>query len=150
MLGGIPTGRDVHVLHARLRYFDPARRRAGLPEQVGALVDGMTGDEVSVQLINLDPVEARTVIVQGGAYAEHQITRVRSAPVPGAAAEAERSLAARGRGGRGSAPPEPAAPVELTVDRSHFAVRLGPGCGIRLVVGMRRYANQATFAVPWV
>ena len=24
MLGGIPTGRDVHVLHCRLRYFDPA------------------------------------------------------------------------------------------------------------------------------
>lgn len=34
MLGGIPTGRDVHALHAQLRYFDPARRRAGLPEQV--------------------------------------------------------------------------------------------------------------------
>src|SRR3954447_14499442 len=39
MLGGLPTGRDVHALHARVRYFDPERRRAGLPEQVGALVE---------------------------------------------------------------------------------------------------------------
>jgi hypothetical protein len=66
MLGGMPTGRDVHVLHARLRYFDPGRRRAGLPDHVAALVERLTEDEVVVQLVNLDPVEARTVLVQGG------------------------------------------------------------------------------------
>src|SRR5206468_8161263 len=76
MLGGLPTGRDVHVLHARVRYFDPARRRAGLPEHVGALVERMTEDDVMLRLVNLDAVDARTVIVQGGAYAEHQITSV--------------------------------------------------------------------------
>jgi hypothetical protein len=150
MLGGLPTGRDVHVLHARLRYFDPARRRAGLPEHVGALVDRMTEDEVGVQLVNLDPVEARTVIVQGGAYAEHQITRVRSEPLPDAARDAENSRTGRGRGGRRTTVPEPQLPVDVDVNRSHFAVRLGPGCGIRLVVGMRRYANRPTFAFPWV
>ena len=31
MLGGLPTGREGHPLHARLRYFDPERRRAGVP-----------------------------------------------------------------------------------------------------------------------
>ena len=39
MLGGLPVGRTGYPLHCRLRYFDPARRRAGLPEQVGALVE---------------------------------------------------------------------------------------------------------------
>ena len=122
MLGGIPTGRDVHVLHCRLRYFDPARRRAGLPEHVAALVDHMTEDEVGVQLVNLDPVETRTVIVQAGAYAEHSFTHVRS---------------------------EGEAPVDLEVTGSHVAVKLAPGCGLRLALGMRRFANQPTFAFPW-
>ena len=34
MLGGLPTGRTGYPLHCRLRYFDPQRRRAGLPEDV--------------------------------------------------------------------------------------------------------------------
>src|SRR5262249_50041757 len=101
MLGGLPTGRDVHVLHARLRYFDPSRRRAGLPEQVAALVERMTEDEVTVRLVNLDPLEARTVIVQGGSYAEHQLTTVRA---------------------DGDEQPTP-------IDHTHFAVRLAPGAG---------------------
>jgi hypothetical protein len=122
MLGGLPTGRDVHVLHARLRYFDPARRRAGLPEQVAALVERMTADEVTVRLVNLDPVDARTVIVQGGAYAEHQITSIRA---------------------EGTDQP-------VAVDHTHFAVKLAPGAGTRLTIGMQRYANQPTLAFPWV
>ncbi|MBI2964574.1 MAG: hypothetical protein HYY34_00020, partial [Chloroflexi bacterium] len=44
MLGGLPTGRVGYPLHCRLRYFDPARRRPGVPEDVAALVDRMTGD----------------------------------------------------------------------------------------------------------
>ncbi|HEV2124750.1 MAG TPA: hypothetical protein VGW38_18540, partial [Chloroflexota bacterium] len=124
MLGGIPTGRDVHVLHARVRYFDPARRRAGLPEHVAALVERMTEDEVTLQLVNLDPVEAKTVIVQGGGYAEHQITHVQT----------------EGQD----------APAAAEVNHTHFAVQLAPGAGARLKIGMQRYANQPTFAMPWV
>ena len=36
----------------------------------------MTADETVVVLVNTSPLEARTVIVQGGAYAEHQIDTV--------------------------------------------------------------------------
>jgi hypothetical protein len=149
MLGGMPTGRDVHVLHARLRYFDPARRRAGLPEHVGALVEKMGENQVTVQLVNLDPVEARTVIVQGGAYAEHQITRVRSEAVAETAGESEGMLLGRATGRR-QAPREESAPVTVEVDGTHFAVRLAPGTGTRLTIDMQRYANQPTFAFPWV
>jgi hypothetical protein len=131
MLGGIPVGRTGYPLHCRLRYFDPARRRAGLPEQVGALVERMTEDAVTVQLVNLDPVAARTVIVQGGAYAEHQITHVRVDSVD------------NGDGAEGAAAP-------TAVDHPHFAVCLAPGAGTRLTVGMTRYANQPTLAFPWV
>jgi hypothetical protein len=120
MLGGIPTGRSGCPLHCRLRYFDPVRRRAGLPEDVAALVETMNADEVTVTLVNLSPLHERTVIVQSGAYAEHQIESV---TVDG----------------------------ETTpVDRPHVSVRLAPGCGSQLTVKTSRYANQPTFAMPWV
>src|SRR5439155_1006571 len=75
-LGGLPQGRQGTIQVCRLRYFDPAARRAGLPEGVAALVERMTPDSVTVQLVNLDQVEARRVVVQAGAYAEHQFTGV--------------------------------------------------------------------------
>ena len=119
MLGGLPTGRVGYPLHCRLRYFDPDRRRAGLPDDVGALVDSMTEDEVSVTLLNLSPVATKTVIVQGGAYAEHQFVSIASNA------------------------------GELSVDHSHFVVRLAPGSGERLTIRMKRYANRPTSALPW-
>ncbi|MCY1670857.1 hypothetical protein OVA07_07485 [Novosphingobium sp. SL115] len=66
--GGVP-------LHCRLRYFDPARRRAGIPEDVAALVHGMTDRETRVTLVNLGTAP-RDVVVQGGAFGEHRIDAV--------------------------------------------------------------------------
>jgi hypothetical protein len=106
-------------LHCRLRYFDPERRRAGLPENVAALVDELGPEHASVTLINLNPVTARTVSVQGGAYAEHRIESV--------------SLNDR----------------RVDVGGSAFNVQLQPGCGARLRLTMKRYANQPTLAFPW-
>ena len=63
-------------LHARLRYFDPVRRRAGLPEDVAALVDKLEADRTGVTLVNLNPSRERVVTVQGGAYGEHLISSV--------------------------------------------------------------------------
>ena len=119
MLGGLPTGREGHPLHARLRYFDPERRRAGVPEDVAALVTRMTDTETSVTLVNVNQVEARTVVVQGGAYAEHDIA----------------SASANG--------------VMLDVDGSSFAIRLAPGAGAEIELTMTRYANRPTLAFPW-
>ena len=119
MLGGLATGRVGFPLHSRLRYFDPGRRRAGIPEDVAALVEKMSEDEVEVSLVNVNPVEERNVIVQGGAYAEHQFA----------------SLMIDDR--------------TVPVEDSAFGVRLAPGCGGSLKIKMKRYANQPTFAFPW-
>ena len=119
MLGGLPTGRDGHPLHARLRYFDPERRRAGVPEDVAALVTRMTATETSVTLVNVNQVEARTVVVQGGGYGEHRIV----------AASVDS--------------------VTSDVGDSSFAVRLGPGAGGEVALTMSRYANSPTLAFPW-
>ena len=119
MLGGIPTGRVGSPLHCRLRYFDPERRRAGVPEDVGALVEKLTHSETTVQLVNLNPTSERTVIVQGGAYGEHRILSARM-------------------GGR-----------EASVGSRSLAVRLAPGSGGTLELKMRRYANKPTMRLPF-
>ncbi len=117
-LGGYLTG-NIWTLHSRVRYFDPVRRRSGLPDDVGALVEKIGADAVTLTLVNTNPVDARTVIVQAGAYGEHQFI----------------SVASDGK----------TAPVNGPL----VTVRLGPGCGTRLEIRMERYHNQPTLAQPW-
>src|SRR5690349_20210737 len=50
-LGGLHHGNRTLVLHTRVRYFDPAKRRPGLPADVAALVERMTGDETVLTLV---------------------------------------------------------------------------------------------------
>ena len=119
MLGGLPTGRMGSPLHCRVRYFDPERRRAGIPEDVAALVDTMTADEITLTLVNVNQAQERNVIFQGGGYAEHRLVSV---TVDGKSS---------------------------VVAGPHAAVRLAPGSGSRMTIKMDRYANQPTFAFPW-
>jgi hypothetical protein len=117
-LGSYLTG-NIWTLHARVRYFDPVRRRSGLPEDVAALVEGFTADSVAVRLVNVSAVEPRTVQVQAGAYGEHQIV---SATVGG------KTVAVNG-------------PV--------LTVKLAAGAGDRVELRVKRYANEATLRQPW-
>jgi len=107
------------VLHSRVRYFDPVKRRSGIPEDVGALVEKLTGDSVTVTLVNMNQVEPRTVLVQAGGYAEHQFN---SATVNG---------------------------KTTPIDNAYVTVQLSPGAGARVEFQMKRYANQPTYAQPW-
>ncbi|MGB9606621.1 MAG: hypothetical protein ACPL88_12165, partial [Bryobacteraceae bacterium] len=50
-LGGFFAGR-IWILHSRFRYFDPERRRAGLPPDVGALVEKLAADSATLTLVN--------------------------------------------------------------------------------------------------
>jgi hypothetical protein len=121
-MGGNDPGGSTHgplPLHTQVRHFDPERRRAGLPEDVGALVERIAPESVTLTLVNLNPLEARTLTVQMGAYAEHHATSVTV-------------------GGR-----------TTPVDRPWFHVRLAPGAGETLTIAMRRYVHQPTLAFPW-
>ncbi len=119
MWGALMPGRSGGLLNARLRYFDPDRRRAGVPEDVAALVSSLSDTSTTVTLINLSSSRARTVIVQGGAYGEHQLVGVTR---------------------EGGTTP---------IDSPLITVRLDPGCGQTLVFSMRRYANVPTVRHPW-
>ena len=119
MLGGIPTDSMGYPLHCRVRYFDPEKRRAGIPEDVAALVEKLTADEVTLTLVNINQIEARTLVVQGGAYGEHQIESITSDT------------------------------QTLPLGASFFSIRLDPGCGTSLRIKMKRYANSPTCRFPW-
>lgn len=119
MLGALVPGREGSLLHARVRYFDPDRRRAGVPEDVAALVSRLTADSTEVTLVNLSPARTRTVIVQAGGYAEHHFDRVTY-------------------NGRTTA-----------LDARDAAVRLAPGAGATLTFATRRYVNAPTVRFPW-
>jgi hypothetical protein len=111
-------------LHARLRYFDPARRRAGLPEDVAALVDTLEADRTCVTLVNLNANRERVVTVQGGAYGEHIIASVKQ--TTSTRDEKPRKISGRS-----------------------FDVKLAPGCGARFELAMQRYSGNPTLKFPW-
>jgi hypothetical protein len=119
MFGALVPGRDGGLLNARLRYFDPERRRAGVPEDVAALISELGDRRTVVTLVNLDAAKPRTVIVQAGGYGEHQFE----------------SVEWNGR--------------TQKLDARHVAVQLAPGAGAKLTLAMRRYVNQPTVAFPW-
>lgn len=118
-MGGLPPKNRGKLLFCQLRYFDPAKRRAGLPDDVAALIDKVTPDGVEVTLVNTSPVDGRTVTLQAGGYAEHQFVEA----------------TANGK--------------TTAVNGAHLTVRLEPGCGSRLVLKMRRHVYQPTLALPW-
>jgi hypothetical protein len=118
MTGGL-TPRYGEALHARVRYFDPVDRRAGIPKDVAALVEEMTDVSTTLSLVNIDPVEGKRVIVQTGAYGEHRAITV----------EMDGEV--------------------FSVDNSFFMVQLNPGCGTRLLIRHDRYANKPTLMHPW-
>lgn len=73
-MGAVHPGVGGNTLVAALRYFDADARRPGLPPDVAALVTKIAEGEVAVTLVNLDQLHPRTLLVQGGAYGEHQLT----------------------------------------------------------------------------
>jgi hypothetical protein len=118
-MGGYFSSGRIWVMHSRFRYFDPLKRRPGLPQDVGALVEKLGADSATVTLVNVNPLDAREIAVQGGGYGEHRLDSVtvngKTFPIGGTA----------------------------------VTFRLEPGAGARMEFKMTRYANRPTFAYPW-
>jgi hypothetical protein len=118
-MGGLQPMTYGGLLYCQLRYFDKVQRRPGLPPDVAALVTEMSNEKVRVTLVNINQSERREVIVQGGAYGEHQCTRVE---VNG---------------------------TSYPVNNRLFEIRLAPGAGAALVIYINRFTNKPTLALPW-
>lgn len=118
-MGGLPPGNSGNVVHCRVRYFDADKRRAGLPDDVAALVDTLTAETTGLTLVNTNQLEPRKVILQAGGFGEHQWTK----------ASCEGS--------------------SLAIDGPLVTVTLDPGAGAHLTLGVKRYANPPTLTHPW-
>jgi hypothetical protein len=118
-LGGNNPGGAGNVLHSRFRYFDPEERRAGLSRDVAALVEKIEPEGAVLTLVNTNQIERRLLVIQMGAYGEHECLYVETA-------------------GR-----------KVTVNAPFFQVLLEPGSGSTIRVVSKRFAHQPTLAFPW-
>ena len=116
--GGLPTNKQGLVLHTRLRYFDPVKRRAGLPADCAALIEKLDERITYVTLVNTNQLEPRIVTIQAGSYAEHAI-----------------ELVAKGS-------------WDYSSGERSVTVKLMPGCGRQLVIVISRFAQQPTLDFP--
>ena len=115
------------LLRATVRYFDMDGARPGLPKDVAALVDKLESDRVGIQIVNLNRTETRHVIVQAGAFAEHQFTQVQFRTTD----------------------QEGTSEKTVPVDNKYFVIQLPPSTSIRLEGGLQRFVNQPSYAFPW-
>jgi hypothetical protein len=144
-MGGPLFNYNGGLLMVRLRYFDAQAQRPGLPPDVAALVEKLEDKRAVLHLVNLSAGQERRVVVQGGAFGEHHFTQVK--------------YRTRKRSGE----PSPywtdiqyREQVEnqleervAEVNDKHFCVRLAPGTGATLDLGMERFANDPSYALPW-
>ena len=103
-----------------------------------------------LRLVNLSAVEARELVVQAGAFGEHQFTTARFQTLAGGQShdvfssadwldtDAYRTAMAREVEER-----------EVAIDAPHFRVALRPGSELRLDLGMERFVNTPSYELPW-
>ena len=118
-MGGAQPMWSGALLFCQLRYFNPVEMCPGLPGDIGALVTEITKDYVKVILVNINQTDTAEVIVQTGAYGEHQCKRVE---VNGAS---------------------------YPVNKRFFNISLAPGAGAEFAIYRDRFVNKPTFAFPW-
>jgi hypothetical protein len=107
------------LMHCSVFYFDPARKRPGVPPDVAALVDRVGPEGISLHLVNLHPSETREVILKAGAFGEHKFTEIKL---------------------KG---------MNCQVNNRFCRVILGPATVVNLSVGMKRYVNRPAYDRPW-
>ena len=127
------------LLHTPLLYLDSARRRPGLPSDVAALVRGLDESAVTVELVNLSPVQDRHVVVQAGAFGEHRFTGVRYSALETPAVYP----------GEGYAPPDiQSSQRHQPLHDTRLGVHLPPGTRITLRLAMERFVNTPSCRWP--
>jgi len=117
---------------ATLRYFDAKILKPGLPNQVAALVTHLSDDTVEVDLVNLHPIDTQEVIIQAGAFAEHQFTGCRYDQYTYQNTSA-------------SDVTHPTRSFENT----YVKLTLPPSASITLALGINRFSQNPTYAFPW-
>lgn len=131
-MGAPQTLYNGGLLPARVRYFDTDMARPGLPDDVAALVEVLEADRTVVTLVNLSSLTARRLIVQAGAFAQHEFTEVtyreQVKDDSGKVTFHEKSI---------------------PVNNRYLALELPPARSIKLDMGTARFVHDPTYAFPW-
>ena len=117
--GGNDPGIAGNILHSRVRYFNPVLKRVGLPDHVAALVEKITPEGIELTLVNTNQTQSRKVILQSGAYGEHDFTEV---IIDG---------------------------KSVVLNGNKLLVVLKKGAGSKIILKMNLYKNSPTLALPW-
>ena len=139
-LGAMPIHKRGEMLHAQVRYFDGNSKRPGLAPDVAALVTRIERDWVQIEIVNLNQLESRQLVIQGGTYGEHQIEAVEFESLGDLHND---------RFTIDSAPDQVTSQNRVTIDALAFMVDLAPGSGSTFKLHLDRYANKASYTFPW-
>ena len=115
------------LLMAAVRHFDLQEKRPGLPQDVGALVQSIQGERVTLHLVNLNQQERREMVIQAGAYGEHEFEEVRYTVL---------------EGGEVRSTTQPVHSSSLEID-------LLPGAEMTLELVLKRFVNDPSYRLPW-
>jgi hypothetical protein len=127
-------------VQARVRYYDAAARRPGLPPDVAALVSSIDPVATVVTLVNLAGAGERSVVVQAGAFGQHDITAVsHDGAEPGWAGSDTEYISREVRATASSA----------EVGGPWLEVHLPAGTRVTLTLRLRADARPPSVRTPW-
>ena len=130
-MGGPQAIYNGGLLQVNIRYFDADKKRPGLPDDVAALIEKIEDTGIVLQLVNTSAFDSRTVIVQAGAFGQHEFTGVRYREHIGS----DNNITQQDK--------------ILNVNGRHFIVELPPASAIKLDIGTRRHVNTPSYDFPW-
>lgn len=143
-VGGLPIKVQGEMLYSQVRYFDGDSRRAGLPPDVAALVTHIEKDWIELEVINLNAAEPRQLVIQAGAYGEHDFVSVEFTQVSDIQPPV-RDV----RNPRSGMIDQAVTQNSRELNGRAFAVNLAPGSGSHLKIKINRYASKPSFDFPW-
>lgn len=128
------------LLLCRLRYFDAILKRPGIPKDVAALVIKLEPEKTVVKIVNLNVLQERSLIIQAGAFGEHQFEAVTysadTSPYPG-------------QRGSYTAPPPQLTTRMLQVGACYLQIDLPPATEIELELITSLNVCPPSYQPPW-
>jgi hypothetical protein len=122
-------GAPMHISHGglqhgKVRLFDGQKKRPGLPDDVGVIVDKLTPTSVSMKVVNISATEGRQLVIQAGSFGEHRFVSVTSTSSTGES-------------------------VTTPIGGKYLAIDLAAGAGTTLDFVVDRYVNKPSYETPW-
>jgi len=109
----------VSVIH-----YDIDRKRPGLPEDVAINIHTMQKETIAMTLVNQSPLHARRLLMQAGAFCEHEFVSAHYEDDAGAQ-------------------------KTVSVNGQYFAVEIGPGAVFDLAFNIKRNCHTGRYATPF-